>query len=132
MKGYFGKIEELTINNSFFRQVLHTSNNFQLVLMNLKPKEEIGFEIHTENDQFFRFEKGVGQVIIDDTTYDVKDGDVVIIPKGARHNVINVSESEDLKMYTLYSPPHHKDKTIHKTKEEARLSEEEFDGITSE
>lgn len=132
MKGYFGKIEELTLSNIFFRQVLHTSKNFQLVLMNLKPKEEIGFEVHDENDQFFRFEKGIGQVIIDDTTYDVTDGDVVIIPKSARHNVINTSVTEDLKMYTLYSPPHHKDKTVHKTKEEALSSKEEFDGVTSE
>lgn len=132
MKGYFGKIEELTLSNSFFRQVLHTSKNFQLVLMSLKPKEEIGFEVHDENDQFFRFEKGTGQVIIDEAVYDVSDGDVVIIPKGARHNVINTSESEDLKMYTLYSPPHHKDKTVHKTKEEALASNEEFDGVTSE
>lgn len=132
MKGYFGKIEELTLNNSFFRQVLYTSKNFQLVLMSLKPKEEVGFEVHEENDQFFRFEKGVGQVVIDESIYDVKDGDVIIIPKGARHNVINTSESEDLKMYTLYSPPHHKDKTVHKTKEEADNNEKEFDGILSE
>jgi len=132
MKGFNGNIEKLVMSNSFFRQVLHTSSNFQLVLMSLKPREEIGFEVHTENDQFFRFESGTGQVIIDETTYNVGNGDVVIIPKGSRHNVINISESEYLKMYTLYSPPHHKDKTIHKTKEEAMSSEEEFDGVTSE
>lgn len=132
MKGYFGNIEELTLANSYFRQVLHTSNNFQLVVMTLKPLEEIGFEVHEKNDQFFRFEKGMGKVIIDDATYNVVNGDCVIIPKSARHNVINTSKTEDLKMYTLYSPPHHKDKTVHKTKEEALSSKEEFDGILSE
>lgn len=132
MKGYFGKIEELSLANSYFRQVLHTSKNFQLVVMALKPKEEIGFEVHQENDQFFRFEKGMGKVIIDETAYEIKDGDVVIIPKGAGHNVINTSDTEDLKMYTLYSPPHHRDKTVHKNKDEALLSKVEFDGIFSE
>lgn len=132
MRGYKGNIEELTLANSFFRQVLHTSKNFQLVLMALKPNEEIGFEVHTENDQFFRFEQGTGKVIIDETEYEIKDGDAVIVPQGSKHNVINTSSSDFLKFYTIYGPPHHKDKTIHKTKEEAMSSEEEFDGVTSE
>jgi mannose-6-phosphate isomerase-like protein (cupin superfamily) len=132
MKGYHGNIEELTLSNSFFRQVLHTSKNFQLVVMALKPKEDIGFEVHNENDQFFRFEEGTGQVMIDETTYDVKDGDSVIVPMGAKHNVINTSDSEFLRFYTIYGPPHHMDKTVHKTKEEAMSSEEEFDGVTIE
>jgi len=132
MKGYHGNIEELTLGNSFFRQVLHTSKHFQLVVMSLKPKEDIGFEVHNDNDQFFRFEKGVGKVIIDETEYELKDGDSVIVPQGARHNIINTSESDDLKFYTIYGPPHHMDKTVHKTKEEAMSSNEEFDGVTSE
>lgn len=131
MKGYHGNIEELTLGNSFFRQVLHTSKNFQLVVMSLKPKEDIGFEVHNDNDQFFRFEKGVGKVIIDETEYELKDGDCVIVPKGTKHNIINTSETDDLKFYTIYGPPHHMDKTVHKTKEEAMSSNEEFDGVTS-
>lgn len=132
MKGYCGNIEELTLANSYFRQVLHTSKNFQLVVMTLKPKEDIGFEIHQDNDQFFRIEKGNGKAIIDDTEYELKDGDSAIVPKGARHNVINTSETDELKFYTIYGPPHHMDKTVHKTKDEALSSDEEFDGVTSE
>lgn len=132
MKGYKANIESLTENNTFFRQVLHTSKNFQLVVMSLKPGEEIGFEVHEENDQFFRFESGIGKVVIDERNYDVKSGDCVIVPKGARHNIMNASETDYLKFYTIYGPPHHKDKTIHKTKEEAVNSDEEFDGVTSE
>ncbi len=132
MKGYKANIEKLTEENSYFRQVLHTSKNFQLVVMALKPSEEIGFEVHSENDQFFRFESGNGKVIIDETEYLVTDGDSVIVPIGSKHNVINTSESDYLKFYTIYGPPHHMDKTVHKTKEEAISSEEEFDGVTSE
>lgn len=132
MQGYKTNIEKLTQDNNFFRQVLHTSKNFQLVVMALKPKEDIGFEVHTDNDQFFRFEKGIGKGVIDETEYELKDGDCVIVPRGARHNIVNTSETEYLKFYTLYSPPHHKDKTIHKTKAEAIASKEEFDGVTSE
>ncbi len=132
MKGFKANIEELTLANSYFRQVLHTSKNFQLVVMALKPNEDIGFEIHNDNDQFFRVEEGHGKAIIDDTEYELGDGDSVIVPKGARHNIINTSDTDYLKLYTIYGPPHHKDKTIHKTKEEALSSEEEFDGVTSE
>jgi len=132
MKGFKANIEKLTEENSYFRQVLHTSKNFQLVVMALKPSEAIGFEVHSENDQFFRFESGNGKVIIDETEYLVTDGDSVIVPIGSKHNVINTSESDYLKFYTIYGPPHHMDKTVHKTKEEAMSSEEEFDGVTSE
>ena len=132
MKGYTANIEDLTLKNSYFRQVLHTSKNFQLVAMSLKHKEDIGFEIHNENDQFFRFESGKGKVIIDDTEYEVSASEAVIVPMGSRHNIVNTSESEFLKFYTIYGPPHHKDKTIHKTKEEALSDDEEFDGVTSE
>ena len=131
MDGYKGNIEGLTLKNSFFRQVVFTSKQFQLVLMNLKPSEEIGFEVHEQNDQFFRFEKGQGQVVINGSTCDISDGDAVIVPMGSRHNVINTSQTDNLVFYTLYSPPHHKDKTIHKTKAEAESSEQEFDGVTS-
>lgn len=132
MHGFNGNIEKLTLDNNFFRQVLHTSKNFQLVIMSLKPNEEIGFEIHKENDQFFRFESGKGKAIIDDNEYDISAGDVIIIPMGSKHNIINTSDIEFLKFYTIYGPPHHKDKTVHKTKEDAQNSNEEFDGVTSE
>ncbi len=132
MKGYKENIEKLTLENNNFRKVLYTSKHSQLVLMSLKPKEEIGKEIHEDNDQFFRFESGVGEVLINEVVYQVADGDCVVVPAGAEHNVINTSETEMLKFYTIYSPAHHKDKTMHKTKEEAESDNEHFDGITSE
>jgi mannose-6-phosphate isomerase-like protein (cupin superfamily) len=131
-KGYRGNIEELTLRNENFREVLYTAKNCQLVLMSLKPGEEIGMETHEGNDQFFRFEKGMGKVIIDGTEYQVGNGDAVIIPQGAQHNVMNISQTEMLKLYTLYSPPHHKDKVLRKTKEEAVADSPEFDGVTTE
>ena len=100
--------------------------------MSLKPGEEIGMEVHEGNEQFFRFEKGEGKVIIDETEYTVTNGDAVIVPQGARHNVINTSQNEELKLYTLYSPPHHKDGIIRKTKEEAITDGPEFDGTITE
>lgn len=131
-KGYKIDIEKETLSNTNFRKVLYTAEHSQLVLMSLLPREEIGLETHTENDQFFRFETGEGQVIINETTYEVKDGDAVIVPSGSQHNVINLSDTELLKFYTIYSPAHHKDKIIMETKKEAEASIEEFDGITSE
>lgn len=131
-KGYKENIENLTQENNYFRKVLYTGHSLQLVLMSLKPLEEIGLETHHENDQFFRFESGNGKVIINDSEYKVSDGDVVIIPAGSRHNIINTSEGEDLKMYTIYTPPHHKDKIERVTKEEAQQNEEDFDGLTTE
>lgn len=131
-KGYKTNIEELTIEENYFRRVLYTADNMQLVLMSLNPKEEIGEEVHPENDQFFRFEKGEGKVIINETEYKVKDGDAVIIPRGCKHNVINTSDTEDLKMYTIYATPHHRDGVKHKTKEAAEQDHEEFDGKTTE
>ena len=132
MRGYSGNIEQLTIENTNFRQVLYTGQHAQLVLMSLKPGEEIGEEIHGENDQFFRFEAGQGRVVIDDNKYRVGDGSAIIVPAGARHNVINTSESEDLKLYTLYAPPHHKDGIVRATRDEAMANEEDFDGVTTE
>ncbi len=132
MKGFNVNIEKDTLENNNFRKVLYTGKHSQLVLMALKPKEEIGMEVHKENDQFFRFEKGQGKCIIDGNEYDVKDGSAIVVPAGAQHNVINVSESEDLKLYTIYSPAHHKDGIVRATKEEAEASEAEFDGVTTE
>ena len=132
MKGYYTNIEKDTLENNNFRKVLYTSKQSQLVLMSLKPGEDIGMEIHPENDQFFRFEKGQGKVIIDGNEHEVGDGSAVVVPIGAEHNVINVSQTEDLKLYTIYSPAHHKDGIIRLTKEEAEANEEDFDGATTE
>lgn len=131
MEGYKSNIEQETINNTNFRRVLYTAKNLQLVLMALQPGEDIGFEVH-ENDQFFRFESGAGKVMIDENSYPVEDGDAVIVPAGSRHNVINTSEEEILQMYTLYAPPHHKDGIVRATKKEAEENDEEFDGKTTE
>jgi len=132
MKGFSTNIEKETLENENFRRVLYTGKNSQLVLMSLKPKEEIGMEVHPENDQFFRFEKGQGEVVIDHNRYEVEDGSAIVVPAGAQHNVINVSETEDLKLYTIYSPAHHQDGIVRKTKEEAEKNEAEFDGKTTE
>jgi mannose-6-phosphate isomerase-like protein (cupin superfamily) len=134
MKGFNANIEKDTIENTNFRKVLYTGKHSQLVLMSLKPKEEIGMEVHPDNDQFFRFEKGVGKCIIDGNSYELADGSVIIVPAGAQHNIINTSATEDLKLYTIYSPAHHKDGIVRTTKEEAEKKEndEEFDGVTTE
>lgn len=131
-KGYKQNIEDQIVQNDSFRKVLYTGEHMQLVLMSLKPGEDIGLETHDENDQFFRFEQGTGKVIINETEYVVGSGDVIIIPAHAQHNIINTSESESLKMYTIYAPAHHKDQIVRGTKEEASLNEADFDGITTE
>lgn len=134
-KGYKNNIETVTVGNTDFRHVLYTGTDMQLVAMSLKPGEDIGVEVHPENDQFFRFESGQGKVVVNETEYEVSDDDVVIVPKGAEHNVINTGEG-DLKLYTIYAPPHHKEGTVHPTKEDAEAAEErgdeEFDGTTTE
>jgi mannose-6-phosphate isomerase-like protein (cupin superfamily) len=132
MKGFKSNIEKDTLENTNFRKVVYTSSHFQLVLMTLKPNEEIGEEIHKENDQFFRFESGTGKCIIDGATYELKDGDAVIVPSGAKHNIINTSATTELKMYTIYAPPHHKDGIVRATKHEAETNEADFDGKTTE
>ena len=132
MKGFNINIEKETSENENFRKVLYTSKHSQLVLMSLKPNEEIGMEVHKDNDQFFRFEKGNGKVIIDGNEYVVRDGNAIVVPAGAKHNVINVSGAEPLKLYTIYSPAHHKDGIIRATKKEAAANEAEFDGVTTE
>ena len=132
MKGYQANIEQITQENQNFRQVLYTAKHSQLVAMSLHPEEAIGEEVHEENDQFFRFESGEGLAIIDGHEYKIGDGDVVIVPAGAKHNVINTSKGESLKLYTLYCPPHHQDGIIHATKEQAEADSEHFAGQTSE
>jgi mannose-6-phosphate isomerase-like protein (cupin superfamily) len=132
MKGYSINIEEETVENNNFRRVLYTSKHSQLVLMSLKPGEEIGMEVHEDNDQFFRFEEGQGKCIIDGNEYELKDGVAVVVPAGSQHNVINTSDTENLKLYTIYSPAHHKDGIVRQTKEEAEANEAEFDGVTTE
>ena len=129
---YLDNIEEVTLKNNNFRKVLFTGDHSQLVVMSLKRGEEIGMEVHPNVDQFFRIEKGQGKVIIDGVEHLVTDGDAIIVPAGSEHNVINVSESEFLKLYTIYSPANHKDGIIHHTKEEAMANEEHFDGQTTE
>jgi mannose-6-phosphate isomerase-like protein (cupin superfamily) len=132
MQGFNTNIEKETVENTNFRKVLYTGKNSQLVLMSLLPGEEIGMEVHAENDQFFRFEKGEGKCIIDDNEYELKDGVAIVVPAGAQHNIINTSQTEDLKMYTIYSPAHHKDGIVRATKAEAVANEAEFDGQTTE
>lgn len=131
-KGFCSNIEKDTLENENFRKVLYTARHSQLVLMSLAPNEEIGMEVHEDNDQFFRFEKGQGKVIIDGNEYEVKDGFAVIVPAGSQHNVINVSATDNLKLYTIYSPAHHKDGVVRKTKTEAEADGPEFDGKTTE
>lgn len=132
MKGYSTAIEKETKKNSDFRRVLYTGKYSQLVLMNLKPLEEIGMETHPNLDQFFRFEEGKGKVVIDGVEHKVKDGDAVIVPAGAKHNVVNTSKKLALKLYTIYSPPEHQDKVVRHTKADAEASPEEYDGKPTE
>jgi len=131
MKGYITNIEEESLANEHFRKVLYTDERLQLVVMSLKPNEDIGEEVH-ELDQFIRVEKGEGKSVLDGEEHTLHDGSVVIIPKGVRHNIVNTSSEQPLKLYTLYAPPNHAEGTIHKTKAEAEASEgEHFEPNTS-
>lgn len=132
MNGYDTNIEAQTLENTNFRKVLHTSEFQQLVVMSIPVGGEIGKEVHDENDQFIRVESGEAEATIDGRKIKLGDDDVIIIPKGAEHNVVNTSADKDLKVYTIYSPPHHKDGTVHATKAEADADDEHFDGVTSE
>jgi mannose-6-phosphate isomerase-like protein (cupin superfamily) len=123
MIGFHANIEKLALANNNFRRVLYTAPHSQLVLMSLLPGEEIGMEIHNNVDQFFRFEKGSGKIILGGEEILIGDGDVAVVPAGTNHNVINTSTSEDLKLYTIYSPANHPDGTIHETKAEAEIAE---------
>jgi mannose-6-phosphate isomerase-like protein (cupin superfamily) len=132
MKGYSIDIEKATLENNNFRKVLYTSKYSQLVLMSLKPGEEIGMEVHKDNDQFFRVEEGQGKCIINGNEYQIGKRSAVVVPAGAQHNVINTLKTSPLKLYTIYSPPHHKDQIVRATKEQAEANPEEFDGVTTE
>ncbi|MCE5295783.1 MAG: cupin domain-containing protein [Euryarchaeota archaeon] len=131
-KGFNSNIEKDTLENTDFRRVLYTGKFSQLVLMTLKPGEDIGSEVHDTVDQFFRFEAGEGVVEVDKMKYKVHDGSVVIVPSGAQHNVTNTSKTDDLKLYTIYSPPEHIDKTVRHTKKQALAEPEEYDGKPTE
>ncbi len=121
---FVDNIEKITLENNNFRKVLSTNEHSQLVVMNLKPNEEIGMEVHEKVDQFFRIEAGQGKVIANDQEYEISDGYAIVIPAGTNHNVINTSETEDLKLYTIYSPANHPDGTINVTKALAELYEQ--------
>jgi mannose-6-phosphate isomerase-like protein (cupin superfamily) len=124
MTGYVGAIENLALANIYFRQVLFTTKHVQLVVMCLKPGEEIGDEVHANVDQFFRIERGEAMFVFDEKEERVaRDGDAVVVPAGTYHNVINTSKTAELKLYTIYSPPNHPDGTVHKTKVEAEAAE---------
>jgi mannose-6-phosphate isomerase-like protein (cupin superfamily) len=125
MTGYVTNIEEKTLKNMYFREVLYTTQHCQLVVMSLKPNEDIGVEVHEIVDQFIRIEKGEGKAILNGEEHSLSDGSVIIVPAGVEHNIMNTSSENELKLYTLYSPPHHKDKTVHKTKEEANADTED-------
>ena len=131
MKGFVGDIEELAKDNSVFRRVVYTGKNLQLVLMSLQPEEEIGEEVHKDRDQFFRIEKGQGEVWIDGKRSEIQEDDAILVPAGARHNIINTGD-QPLRLYTLYAPPEHRDGTVHKTRAEAEGAKEHFDGRTTE
>ncbi len=132
MQGYVDNIEKLSLENDYFRKVLYTAKNSQLVLMSIAPGEDIGEEVH-QLDQFIRCEAGEGTAILDNVSHPITDGFVVVVPAGAKHNIINTSPDKSLKLYTLYSPPNHRDGVIHRTKAEAEADEgDHFDGISTE
>lgn len=132
MNGYILNLEQTTLENENFRQVLYTAQHSQLVVMSLKPGEEIGEEVH-HLDQFIRCEAGTGKAVLNGVSHDISDGFAIVVPAGALHNIINTSSDEPLKLYTVYSPANHRDGVIHVTKAEAESDEDEhFDGRTSE
>lgn len=121
MTGYVKNIEEITLSNTNFRRVLYTGQHSQLVVMSLRPGEDIGVEVHQVTDQFLRVEQGNGKAVMNGEDHLIKEGDAIIVPAGTKHNIINASSKEELKLYTIYSPPHHKDRITHKTKKDAAL-----------
>jgi mannose-6-phosphate isomerase-like protein (cupin superfamily) len=129
MKGFVKNIESITVKNEEFRRVLYTAKHCQLVVMALKPKEEIGMEVHTL-DQFFRVEEGTGEAVLDGVRTVISAGFAVLVPAGANHNIINTG-SAPLKLYTLYAPPNHRDGVVHHTRAEAEKDDEYFDGKTT-
>ena len=131
MKGYIANIGEETLKNTNFRKVLYTAKNSQLVVMSINPVEEIGEEVH-HLDQFIRCEAGEGKAILNGVEYGISDGFAIVVPAGVLHNIINTSSDKPLKLYTVYSPPNHRDGVVHATKADAEADTEEFDGETSE
>lgn len=131
MNGYIDNIEKSSLENTSFRKVLYTGKHSQLVLMRLAPGEDIGEEVH-DVDQFFRIESGQGKAVLDGIEHSLEDGSAIVVPAGAMHNIINTSTQIDLKLYTIYSPPNHMDKTVHQTKAEGEAHEEHFNGVTTE
>ncbi|MBV9159559.1 MAG: cupin domain-containing protein [Candidatus Kaiserbacteria bacterium] len=131
MKGYVCNIEEASIDNEYFRQVLYTAKNMQLVVMSLRPNEDIGEEVH-HLDQFIRVEEGEGKAVLDGVESAISSGFAVIVPHGTRHNIINTSSDKPMKLYTVYAPPNHLDGVVHKTKADAEKDEEHFDGQKTE
>ena len=131
MKGYIADIEKISLENENFRKVLYTAKNSQLVVMSLRPNEDIGEEVHAL-DQFIRCEAGTGKAVLDGVENEIHDGSVIVVPAGARHNIINTSPDMPMKLYTLYAPPNHRDGVVHHTKEDAEADEEQFDGKTTE
>jgi mannose-6-phosphate isomerase-like protein (cupin superfamily) len=132
MKGYVANIEDATKENDNFRKVLYTAKFSQLVVMALKPNEEIGEEVHSL-DQFIRIEKGEGKAVLDGVEHQIEDDFAIVIPAGTKHNVINTSSDEPMKLYTIYSPPEHRDGVVHPAKEDALADKtDEFDGKTTE
>ena len=131
MRGFVEDIEDLTEENDYFRRVLYTGHNLQLVVMSIKPGDEIGEEVHADRDQFFRIEGGKGEVWIDGKRHHVKEDMGVIVPRGARHNVICTGD-KPLRLYTIYGPPEHRDGTVQSTPEDAAAEHEHFDGVTTE
>lgn len=131
MKGFVTKIEEETLQNDNFRKVMYTGPHSQLVVMSLKPGEDIGEEIH-QLDQFIRCERGTGTTVLDGVEHCINAGVAVFIPAGTKHNITNTSESESMKLYTVYAPPNHRDGVVHKTKADAEADTEHFEGITTE
>jgi len=132
VKGFVADLGTATKKNMDFRRVLYTGSWSQLVLMRLRPAEDIGEEVHTDVDQFFRVEEGEGYVVIDGTRYPIRNGSGVMVPAGAKHNVINSSRTMDLKLSTIYAPPEHRDQIVRRSKQEAMAREEHFDGKTTE
>jgi len=130
MKGFIENIERMAVKNEDFRRVLYTAKHCQLVVMALKPQEEIGAEVHTL-DQFFRVEEGTGEAMLDGVKTAIEAGFAIIVPAGAHHNIINTG-SGPLKLYTLYSPPNHRDGVVHHTRKDAEADNEHFDGKTTE
>ena len=131
MKGYVTNIESAALENDNFRRVLYTAHHSQLVLMSLKPNEEIGEEVH-ELDQFLRIEAGRGMAVLDGVEHEIRDGSAIVVPAGTKHNIINTSSDSEMKLYTVYSPPEHKDGVVRATKADAIAQEEHFDGDTTE